>query len=182
MNSKAIGPALGRVPSGLFVVTYLAGEIEQAMLASWVQQCSFEPPMLSVAVKQGRGISDWLTEGANFVVNVLAEGQTDLISHFGKGACAERIAEPAVACSQFSGGCADPDRCVGSHAVRGSRPLHPGRSSSRLRAGACKRNPRRCQAIHSHPQKWTEVLSLPWATQSSAPTRSEARDCRRGSR
>lgn len=91
MNSEAIGPALGRVPSGLFIVTYLAGEVEQAMLASWVQQCSFDPPMLSVAVKQGRGISDWLTEGANFVVNVVAENQTDLISHFGKGAALSEL-------------------------------------------------------------------------------------------
>ncbi len=85
MKAEDIAPALGRVPSGLFVVTYLAGDVEQAMLASWIQQCSFDPPMLSVAVKQGRGISEWLNDGAKFVVNVLAEGQTDLISHFGKG-------------------------------------------------------------------------------------------------
>jgi flavin reductase (DIM6/NTAB) family NADH-FMN oxidoreductase RutF len=94
MNSEAIGPALGRVPSGLFIVTYLAGEVEQAMLASWVQQCSFDPPMLSVAVKQGRGISDWLTEGAHFVVNVLAENQTDLVSHFGKGLPLSQLPNP----------------------------------------------------------------------------------------
>lgn len=85
MNSEEIAPALGRVPSGLFVITYLANEVEQAMLASWIQQCSFEPPMISVAVKQGRGLADWLPDGAEFMVNVLAEGQTDLVSHFGKG-------------------------------------------------------------------------------------------------
>jgi flavin reductase (DIM6/NTAB) family NADH-FMN oxidoreductase RutF len=85
MNADEIAPALGRVPSGLFVVTYHAGDAEQAMLASWIQQCSFDPPMLSLSVKQGRGISEWLIEGARFVVNILAEGQTDLISHFGKG-------------------------------------------------------------------------------------------------
>jgi flavin reductase (DIM6/NTAB) family NADH-FMN oxidoreductase RutF len=85
MNTEEIAPALGRVPSGLFVVTYLAGGAEQAMLASWIQQCSFEPPMISVAVKEGRGLSNWLTDGASFVVNVLAEGQTELVSYFGKG-------------------------------------------------------------------------------------------------
>lgn len=85
MNTEEIAPALGRVPSGLFVVTYLAGDAEQAMLASWIQQCSFEPPMISVAVKEGRGLSEWLTDGVKFVVNVLAEGQTDLVSYFGKG-------------------------------------------------------------------------------------------------
>ena len=80
-----IATALGRVPSGLFVVTYLAGETECAMLASWVQQCSFEPPMLSLAVKKGRGLSEWLQEGAPFAVNILADGQKELLAHFGKG-------------------------------------------------------------------------------------------------
>ena len=83
--NAGIAAALGRVPSGLFIVTYFCGDIEAAMLASWVQQCSFDPPALSVAVKKGRGISEWLTDGTNFTVNVLSENQKDLLSHFGKG-------------------------------------------------------------------------------------------------
>jgi flavin reductase (DIM6/NTAB) family NADH-FMN oxidoreductase RutF len=55
------------------------------MLASWVQQCSFEPPQLSVAVRRDRELLAWLTRGAAFTLNQLAEGQTSLLSHFGKG-------------------------------------------------------------------------------------------------
>ena len=66
--NAGLAAALGRIPSGLFIVTYFTGPAESAMLASWVQQCSFDPPALTMAVKQGRGISEWLTDGAPFAV------------------------------------------------------------------------------------------------------------------
>ena len=77
--------ALGRVPSGLFVLTATHGSEETGMLASWVQQCSFEPPTVSVAVRNGRYVLDWLTDGAEFAVNVLPDGEKKLVAHFGKG-------------------------------------------------------------------------------------------------
>ena len=76
---------LGRVPSGIFILTIGTGERATGMLASWVVQAGFEPPMVSVAVKQGRYVCDWLTEGQPFVLNLVGEGQTDFLKHFGKG-------------------------------------------------------------------------------------------------
>jgi len=55
------------------------------MLASWVQQCSFDPPLVSVALRKGREIASWLPEGAPFVVNILDDTQTDMLIHFGRG-------------------------------------------------------------------------------------------------
>jgi flavin reductase (DIM6/NTAB) family NADH-FMN oxidoreductase RutF len=55
------------------------------MLVSWVQQCSFEPPLLSVALQRGRDITAWLTVDAVFTLNVLDDTQTDMIVHFGRG-------------------------------------------------------------------------------------------------
>jgi flavin reductase (DIM6/NTAB) family NADH-FMN oxidoreductase RutF len=77
--------ALGRVPSGLFVLTARRGEAETGMLASWVQQCSFEPPRVSVALARGREVAAWLVEGAVFTLNILDDTQTDMIVHFGRG-------------------------------------------------------------------------------------------------
>jgi flavin reductase (DIM6/NTAB) family NADH-FMN oxidoreductase RutF len=77
--------ALGRIPSGLFVLTARRGNGETGMLASWVQQCSFDPPQVSVAMQRGRDIGTWLTTGAGFTVNILEDCQTDMIAHFGKG-------------------------------------------------------------------------------------------------
>jgi hypothetical protein len=52
--------ALGRIPSGLFILTARFEDQSTGMLASWVQQVSFDPPLVSVAVKKGRFVANWL--------------------------------------------------------------------------------------------------------------------------
>jgi flavin reductase (DIM6/NTAB) family NADH-FMN oxidoreductase RutF len=84
-HEQSLAAALGRVPSGVFILTVRQGDQETGMLASWVQQCSFDPPQISLAVKPGRFVSDLLTDKTAFVVNVLPDGATDLLKHFGKG-------------------------------------------------------------------------------------------------
>lgn len=84
-SSAERSAAIGRIPSGIYIITIGAGESATGMLASWVQQAGFEPPMISLAVKQGRPLSDRLESGEPFVVNVVAEGQTKFLKHFGKG-------------------------------------------------------------------------------------------------
>jgi flavin reductase (DIM6/NTAB) family NADH-FMN oxidoreductase RutF len=83
--NKSFDPVVGRVPSGIFILTIGTGSRATGMLASWVMQAGFEPPMISVAVKLGRYVCDWLTEGQPFVLNVVGEGQKELLKHFGKG-------------------------------------------------------------------------------------------------
>jgi flavin reductase (DIM6/NTAB) family NADH-FMN oxidoreductase RutF len=91
-RSKSLAAALGRIPSGLFILTARQGQAETGMLASWVQQCAFQPPRLSVAIKEKREVNAWLTPGSVFVLNILEEYQTDLVAHFGKGF---NLGEPA---------------------------------------------------------------------------------------
>ena len=76
---------LGKVPSGIYILAAKSGDDETGMLASWVMQAGFEPPMLTVAVKQGRYLADWLTAGNPFALNVVAEEGKHLLSHFGRG-------------------------------------------------------------------------------------------------
>jgi flavin reductase (DIM6/NTAB) family NADH-FMN oxidoreductase RutF len=76
---------LGRVASGLFVLTVRHKEHETGMLASWVMQAGFDPPMVTVAVKEGREVARWLSAHDPFVLNVLRVDQKKLISHFGRG-------------------------------------------------------------------------------------------------
>jgi flavin reductase (DIM6/NTAB) family NADH-FMN oxidoreductase RutF len=83
--NKQLQAALGRIVSGMFVITARRAQGETGMLASWVQQCSFDPPLVSVALKRGREIASWLPEGAPFVVNILDDTQTDMLIHFGRG-------------------------------------------------------------------------------------------------
>jgi flavin reductase (DIM6/NTAB) family NADH-FMN oxidoreductase RutF len=84
-KTKSFDPVLGRVPSGIFILTIGTGSRATGMLASWVMQAGFEPPMVSVAVKQGRYVCDWLTDGQPFVLNLVGEGQKEFLKHFGKG-------------------------------------------------------------------------------------------------
>lgn len=85
MTKRTFDPVLGRLPSGIFVLTVGVGERATGMLASWVMQAGFDPPMVSVAVKQGRYVCDWLSEGQPFVLNLVGESQTQLMKHFSKG-------------------------------------------------------------------------------------------------
>ena len=80
-----LGAALGRVPSGLFILTARNGENFTGMLASWVQQAGFEPPMLTVVLHKDRYVTDWIRRSGKFVLNQVAIGNKTLLKHFGKG-------------------------------------------------------------------------------------------------
>ena len=85
-ENGGLARALGRVPSGLFIVTVRKGDQANAFLASWVQQASFDPPPLTLAIKDGRPASDLLNDGAACAVNVIPKGDAGgLMKHFGKG-------------------------------------------------------------------------------------------------
>jgi flavin reductase (DIM6/NTAB) family NADH-FMN oxidoreductase RutF len=76
---------LGRVPSGIFILTVRHDGRETGMLASWVMQAGFNPPMVTVAVNRSRYIVDWLDAGAPFALNLVGESQKSLLKHFGHG-------------------------------------------------------------------------------------------------
>jgi flavin reductase (DIM6/NTAB) family NADH-FMN oxidoreductase RutF len=82
---RPLASALGRIASGIFVLTVTRGSRETGMLASWVQQCSFDPPQISVAIRPGREIVALLDSGSRFTLNILEGSQTDMIVHFGRG-------------------------------------------------------------------------------------------------
>lgn len=88
-QADLIGGALGRIPSGLFVVTWRDAERDRSMLASWVMQAGFIPPTVTVAVAPGRDLLAAIDRGATFVVNVLGEGQRQLLSRFGRPLAAD---------------------------------------------------------------------------------------------
>lgn len=84
--SDAIGPVLGRTPSGVFIVTARhADGRETGFLASWVQQASFSPPMVTVAVNRKRFLHDWLANSPGVVLNLVGESQKHFLKHFGAG-------------------------------------------------------------------------------------------------
>jgi flavin reductase (DIM6/NTAB) family NADH-FMN oxidoreductase RutF len=89
VTDSPIAAILGRIPSGIFVLTARdesQGVVrETGMLASWVMQAGFAPPMITAAVGNRRYLGDWLSKGSPFVLNLVAHEQTALLKHFGKG-------------------------------------------------------------------------------------------------
>jgi flavin reductase (DIM6/NTAB) family NADH-FMN oxidoreductase RutF len=83
--TKTFDPVLGRIPSGIFILTVGSGERATGMLSSWVMQAGFEPPMVSVAVNLSRYVCDWITAGQPFVLNLVAESQKVFLRHFHQG-------------------------------------------------------------------------------------------------
>ncbi|BEV35323.1 diflavin flavoprotein [Synechococcus sp. M16CYN] len=79
--------ALGRISSGLYVVTASQGSEgslrRSAMVASWVSQASFHPPGITVAVAKDRAIEALMQVGDYFVLNVLRKNNHQpLLRHF----------------------------------------------------------------------------------------------------
>ncbi len=75
--------ALGRISSGLYIITAKKGELSSAMLASWVAQASFQPLGFTVAVAKDRAIESLMQVGDSFVLNILEEGKhLGLMKHF----------------------------------------------------------------------------------------------------
>lgn len=75
--------ALGRISSGLYIITAKKGDIASAMLASWVTQASFQPLGVTIAVAKDRAIESLMQVGDYFVLNVLEEGNYQgLMKHF----------------------------------------------------------------------------------------------------
>src|SRR5262249_7112354 len=89
--------AVGRIPSGAFVLTVRRGEAETGMLVSWVQQCAFDPPHVSIALKHTRPIIGWLTPGTPFILNILDREQKEILGHFGRGFALDEAAFSGLA-------------------------------------------------------------------------------------
>ncbi|GAC1466396.1 MAG: hypothetical protein NVSMB9_06900 [Isosphaeraceae bacterium] len=80
-----LAQALGRIPSGLYILTVSHQGRATGMLASWVQQAGFDPPMLTVALGTHRYVADWVAGSGRFTLNQLPVGSKALIRHFGRG-------------------------------------------------------------------------------------------------
>lgn len=85
MTAEPLAAALGRIPSGIYILTARHGDESTGMLASWVQQAGFDPPTVSVAIGRQRYLCEWLSAGAPFALHVVGHHQTNLMKHFGRG-------------------------------------------------------------------------------------------------
>lgn len=84
-ESKAV--AVGHIPSGLFIVC-AQNPVTKKMdgyLASWIQQISFHPLLISLCIKPGRPAYDLITSGNIFTINIIGDHERNYMKYFWQG-------------------------------------------------------------------------------------------------
>jgi len=74
--------AFGKLTYGIYVLTSHHEEKINGMIASWVSQVSYEPPLIMVAVHPNRFSHQLIAHGGGFALHVLADTQADFLSRF----------------------------------------------------------------------------------------------------
>lgn len=74
--------AFGKIPSGLYIITACEGDRKEGYLGSWVQQVSFNPLLLSLAIRPGRPCYDLIHATGRFCVNVIGQNNAGVMKPF----------------------------------------------------------------------------------------------------
>ena len=76
---------MGRIPSGVAVLTVAAGDQRLGLTVSSLVSLSLDPPLVGVAVSRQAAMHELLREAGGFGVSLLAGGQEWLAQHFARG-------------------------------------------------------------------------------------------------
>ena len=104
--------AVGKIPSGLFVITCGPGSMGTGYLGSWVQQISFDPMIVAIAVKPQRWAKQLIEDHRHFCVNVLGAEDKDLMKHFARGFASDTNAFEGIAWHTGKSGVAVLDKSI----------------------------------------------------------------------
>ncbi len=86
-DKATIAEAVGHIPSGLFIVCARdkKSAVIDGYLASWIQQISFKPLLILIAVKPGRPAYDLIMKGDVFSVNIIGDHDSSFLKLFWSG-------------------------------------------------------------------------------------------------
>ncbi len=84
-SKDGIAAALGRIPQGMYILTARFEDRRTGMLVSWVQQVSFRPPMVAVAVAKGRAIMPLISDSRHFGLCQIQKGDRTMLRKFASG-------------------------------------------------------------------------------------------------
>ena len=75
-------PAFGKMTYGIYVLTTAFDGTINGMIASWVSQISYDPPLISVAVHPNRYSHQLIDKSSCFALHVVAKDRSDLLKRF----------------------------------------------------------------------------------------------------
>lgn len=73
---------LGAMTNGVYILTTALEGRVNGMIASWVSQISYEPPLIAVAVHENRFSHRLIRESGLFALHVLGRDQKMMVSRF----------------------------------------------------------------------------------------------------
>ena len=79
-HEKSVHDVLREMPYGVFVVGVNGQDNHSnALVVSWATQCSFEPPMVLIAIRVPSRSYDLIQEGRAFTLNLMDRSDSDLV-------------------------------------------------------------------------------------------------------
>jgi flavin reductase (DIM6/NTAB) family NADH-FMN oxidoreductase RutF len=82
LANSPLARALGKIPSGLFVITTLKDGRPSGFLGSFVMQAGFDPPTITVAIGRDRPQLADIRQSGRFAVSILDPASRGLMAPF----------------------------------------------------------------------------------------------------
>lgn len=102
---------LGKITNGIYILTSFYKEEINGMIASWVCQVSYEPPLMMVAVHPNRYSHQLIMQSGCFALHILSKKQKELIESFEGPDPAAKFA--SIQWHRGETGCPILEHCVG---------------------------------------------------------------------
>jgi flavin reductase (DIM6/NTAB) family NADH-FMN oxidoreductase RutF len=67
---------------GIYVLTTASEDTINAMIASWVSQISYDPPLISIAVHPSRYSHQLIEQSNRFALHIVAKDRSNLLKRF----------------------------------------------------------------------------------------------------
>ena len=77
--------ALGKMTYGIYVLTTFFEDEINGMIASWVSQISYNPPLIMAAIHPHRYSHQLIEQSQSFALHILARNQGEFLSRFKGG-------------------------------------------------------------------------------------------------
>ncbi len=84
--------AIGKIPSGLFILTAGRGPDLSAMLVSFVQQVARDPLVIAAAINRDRPMTHAIEQSGVFIINIIGSGDRVLLKKYARHALAGPVA------------------------------------------------------------------------------------------
>ncbi|MGO9147589.1 MAG: flavin reductase family protein [Desulfomonilia bacterium] len=79
---KSWQDVLDRFHYGIYLITIAADGLYNGMIASWVSQCSHDPPLITLAIRKNRLSQGQIMQTGKFTLNVLPKDALPLLNKF----------------------------------------------------------------------------------------------------